>query len=72
VVAIPAEQNVVSTVAVGLLRSSRQPELARQFVALLTSPEAQDVFARHHYTTSPPESPARPSAASHTPAGGEP
>jgi len=71
-VAIPAGQNVVSTVAAGVLRSSRQPELARQFVALLTSPEGQAVFAKHHYTTSPPETPKSGSAAHGTPAGGEP
>jgi molybdate transport system substrate-binding protein len=70
VIGIPAEQNVVSTVAIGVLRSSRQPELAQQFVAFLTSPEAQAVFARHHYTTSPPETPARRSAAGNTPTGG--
>ena len=64
VVAIPPEQNAVSTVAVGVLRSCRQPELARQFVALLTAAEGQAVFARHHYTTSPPETPAGESAAS--------
>jgi len=71
-VAIPADQNVVSTVAVGVLRSSRQPDLARQFVALLTSPEGQAVFAKHHYTTSPPQTPDRESAARGTPAGGKP
>ena len=53
-VSIPADQNVVSTVAVGVLRSSEQVDLARQFVALLLSPEGQAVFAKHHYTTSLP------------------
>jgi len=69
---IPAEHNVISTVAAGVLRSSRQPELARQFVAFLTSPEAQAVLARHHYTTSLPETPAGQSAAQNTPPGGNP
>lgn len=70
-VPIPAGQNVVSTVAIGVLRSSRQLDLARQFVALLTSPEGQAVFAKHHYTTSPPEKPERESAARGAPAGGK-
>lgn len=71
-VAIPAGQNAVSTVAVGVLRSSRHPDLARQFVALLTSPEGQAVFAKHHYTTTPPQEPDREPAARDAPAGGAP
>jgi molybdate transport system substrate-binding protein len=71
-VAIPAEQNAVSTVAVGVLRSSRHPDLAQQFVAFLTSPEASAIFAKHHYTTSPPETPTDPALANKPPTGGEP
>jgi molybdate transport system substrate-binding protein len=62
-VAIPAEQNVISTVAAGVLRSSRQPELARQFVEFLTTPESRAVLARHGYTTSLPTTPPDASAA---------
>jgi molybdate transport system substrate-binding protein len=70
VVAIPAEQNVLSTVAVGVLHASARPELARKFVAFLTTPEARAIFARHHYTTALPESPAHESAARAAPGGG--
>jgi molybdate transport system substrate-binding protein len=55
VVPIPQDQNIVSTVAVGVLRSSAQPELAQQFVALLTSPEGKAIFRKHHYSVSLPE-----------------
>ena len=71
-VAIPPEQNAVSPVAVGLLRASRQPDLARQFVRFLTSLEAQAVFAKHHYTISLRDDPARGSSANDTPGGGQP
>ena len=54
VVPIPAEQNIVSTVAVGVLNSSEDPELARQFVALLTSAEGKAVFQKHHFSVAPP------------------
>lgn len=55
IVRIPAEQNVVSTVAVGVLKSSRHPELAAKFVDFITSERGQEVFRKHHYTTNLPE-----------------
>ncbi len=51
VVPIPPEQNIVSTVAVGVLRSSEHPELAEKFVEFITSPPGKEVFKKHHYTT---------------------
>lgn len=73
VVAIPPEQNVISTVAIGLLRSSRQPAVARQFAELLASPAGQAVFARHHYTTLSAGRPQTPvSAAREGPEGAAP
>ena len=55
IVPIPLEQNVISTVAIGVLRSSTHPELARQFIELVTSKEGQEVFRKHHYTITAPE-----------------
>jgi ABC-type molybdate transport system substrate-binding protein len=49
-IAIPPKQNVISTVAVGLLNSSRNLTLARDFVALLTSAEGKAIFRKHHYS----------------------
>jgi molybdate transport system substrate-binding protein len=56
VVRIPSEQNIISTVAAGLLTCSRHPELARKFVDFIASDEGAAIFERHHYTTSLPES----------------
>jgi molybdate transport system substrate-binding protein len=53
-VPIPPEQNVISTVAVAVLKSSTRPELARQFVEFMTSDEGRAVFGKHHYTLEPP------------------
>ena len=50
-VRIPAEQNVISTVTVGILKSSQHPEVAAEFVQFITSERGQEVFRKHHYTT---------------------
>jgi molybdate transport system substrate-binding protein len=55
VVPIPPKQNVVSTVAIGVLKSSAQPELAQKFVDFITSEDGQAIFKKHHYTLTPPE-----------------
>ena len=55
VVAIPTADNVISTVAVGVLTSSEQPELADKFVEFITSDRAIEIFNKHHYTTTRPE-----------------
>ena len=52
VVPIPLKQNVISTVAVGVLTSSKHPELAARFVEFITSKRGRKVFEKHHYTTS--------------------
>jgi molybdate transport system substrate-binding protein len=54
VVPIPREQNIISTVAIGVLRSSKHPDLAAEFVEFVTSPRGKDVFQKHHYTTALP------------------
>jgi len=53
-VAIPVEQNEISTVAIGVLNSSKDPQTAAAFVAFLTSPEGRAVFRKHHYTVDSP------------------
>ena len=52
VVPIPAQQNRISTAAIGVLKSAEYPELAEQFAEFLTSDRAKEVFAKHNYTTS--------------------
>ncbi len=54
VVPIPLQQNVVSTVAIGMLASSDRPERAARFVEFLTSPRGREIFRKHHYTVDPP------------------
>jgi len=55
VVPIPAEQNVISTVAIGTLKSSAHPEQTAKFVEFITSARGKEIFAKHHYTTALPE-----------------
>lgn len=54
IVHIPPAENVVSTVAVAVLRSSQHPELAESFQAFVTSARGREIFEAHHYTTEPP------------------
>lgn len=63
VVPIPLEQNVISTVAIGVLKNTQHPELAAQFVEFITSDEGRAVFRKHHYTVDPPQSPGSGGAA---------
>jgi molybdate transport system substrate-binding protein len=53
-VAIPVAQNEISTVAIGVLGSSKDPQTAAAFVDFLRSPEGRDVFRKHHYTVESP------------------
>ena len=55
VIAIPPEQNVISRVTVGVLKSAEYPELARKFVKFITSERGQEVFKKHHYTLVEPK-----------------
>ncbi|HUT13983.1 MAG TPA: extracellular solute-binding protein [Thermoguttaceae bacterium] len=54
-VTIPTEKNVISTVAVAVLKSSQYPDLAAEFVDFITSEKGREVFAKHHFTTTLPE-----------------
>jgi len=55
VVSIARDQNIISTVAVGVLKSAQHPELAAEFVEFITSKRGKEVFEKHHYATSLPE-----------------
>ncbi len=55
IVPIPREQNIISTVAIGTLKSTENPELAAKFVEFITSDEGKAVFKRHHYATTLPD-----------------
>ncbi len=57
VVPIAAEQNIISTVPLAVLRSSKHTDIARQFVEFVTSSAGQAVFKKHHYTTQLPRQP---------------
>ena len=51
---VPPQQNIISTVAVGVLRYSEQPQMAEEFVDFLTSDRGKAVFRKHRYTTESP------------------
>jgi len=55
VVRIPPEQNVISTVVVGVLRCSANPELAARFAEFVASQEGREIFDKHHYATVLPD-----------------
>lgn len=54
-VPIPLDQNVVSTVPIGILAFTRNAGLAQSFVDFATSERGRAVFRRHQYRTDPPE-----------------
>ena len=47
IVEIPAEENVISTVAVGVLKSSKHPQAAAKFVEFILSQAGREVFEKH-------------------------
>jgi len=53
-IAIPREKNIVSAVTIGVLKFSSNPGAAKRFVDFLLSDAGRAIFARHHYTTTPP------------------
>jgi len=53
-IAIPSDKNVISRVAIGILSFSKNRERAQRFVDFLVSDAGRAIFARHHYTTTPP------------------
>jgi molybdate transport system substrate-binding protein len=55
IVKIPRDNNIISTVAAALLRSSRHKKLARDFIDFVTSKRGQEIFRKHHFSTELPE-----------------
>ena len=58
VVEIPPEKNVISSVVVGRMKTSKDPEAARQFVEFMTSPAGREILNRNGYRTEPPRATA--------------
>ena len=52
---IAIENNVISTVDIGVLKFSRHKELAEKFVDFVTSEAGKAILKKHHYSTEPPE-----------------
>jgi len=55
VVPIPMEQNIISRVAIGLLKCSEDRARAQQFVDFLLSDAGKAIFRNHNYRTKPPQ-----------------
>lgn len=55
VIRIPVDQNVISTVAIALLESSEDKQLARYFIDLVTSETGKAIFRKHNFSTEMPE-----------------
>ncbi len=55
VVSIPREKNVISTVPVAVLKSSKNPDLANKLREFVTSEEGRAIFEKHHYSLTLPE-----------------
>lgn len=53
-VPIPPEQNIISTVAVGVLTFAKDKDLASRFVAFAASDRGRAIFKKHHYRVDPP------------------
>lgn len=54
-VPLPAAQNIISTVEVGVLTFTRERELAEKFLAFAASERGQGIFKKHKYRVTPPE-----------------
>jgi ABC-type molybdate transport system substrate-binding protein len=51
---IPVEENVISTVNIGILSFTKNRSLAEQFVKFTASRSGQGIFKHHNYRTEPP------------------
>jgi len=54
IVLIPKDKNIISTVPIAVLRSSKHPKEAEAFQEFVLSDEGQAIFARHRFTTEAP------------------
>ena len=53
-VPIPAEQNIISTVAVAVLKCAKNPDDAKRFAEFVASPKGKAIFKANHYTVVKP------------------
>jgi len=51
---IPVEENVISTVNIGILTFTKNRSLAEEFMKFAASQSGQDIFKLHNYHTEPP------------------
>jgi molybdate transport system substrate-binding protein len=51
---IPVEENVISSVNIGILTFTKNRSLAEQFVKFTVSARGQSIFRQHNYRTEPP------------------
>lgn len=49
-VSIAPEQNIISTVDIGVLKFTKHRELAEEFLDFMTSPRGRAIFIKHNYT----------------------
>ncbi len=54
-VPIPLEQNLISTVDVGVLKFTQNRELVEKFVEFAASHQGQEIFKKHLYRVEPPK-----------------
>ncbi|MHC4242249.1 MAG: molybdate ABC transporter substrate-binding protein [Planctomycetota bacterium] len=52
---ITIENNIISTVDIGVLKFTKHKELAEKFVDFVTSEAGKAILKKHHYSTEPPE-----------------
>lgn len=53
IVTIPAKQNIISAVPLGVLKFSEHQDLARKFIEFAGSKTGQDIFRKHDYRVDP-------------------
>jgi len=51
---IPTEQNIISTIDIGLLKSTKNKSMADMFIEFITSERGREIFIRHKYTVDAP------------------
>jgi molybdate transport system substrate-binding protein len=51
---IPVDENVISTVNIGILTFTKNHSLAGEFLKFTASQKGQDIFKQHNYRTDPP------------------
>jgi molybdate transport system substrate-binding protein len=54
-ISIPVENNVISTVDIGVLKFTKHKELVERFVDFVTSEAGKAILKKHHYSIEPPK-----------------